>query len=218
MAAFIEQLTKLDRHWLLTINGCHNDFFDTFFFGISSTWTWIPLLLTLVALLWHQYGTKRMLWLLLTLAVVVVLADQLSSSVIKPLVQRFRPTHNPEIGNLVHIVHDYRGGLYGFVSSHAANCFAVALLLTLVLRRWSVAVTLFVWAVLNGWSRIYLGVHYPGDVFCGMLLGCLVAVLCYWAWKHWFSKSATLPQMQHAWLLATTFVVTLAVLCMMAAV
>ena len=111
--------------------------------------------------------------------ILILLADQLSSSLLKPLVARLRPTHNPEISDLIHTVRGYRGGLYGFVSSHAANAFAFAVFTSLVIRNRYYALTIALWAVLSAYSRIYLGVHYVGDVVCGAILGVLVAIVVY---------------------------------------
>ena len=107
------------------------------------------------------------------------LSDFVASSVFKPMVERLRPSHVPELEGVLHIVNGYRGGQFGFMSSHAANSFALATFFALCMRSRSLSTVLFIWATLNAYSRIYLGVHYPGDVICGAALGSFSAYLAY---------------------------------------
>ena len=151
---------------------------------ISQAWIWIPLYLVLIALLIKQFGWKKGLIYVAALFVAAGLSDFISSGIIKGLVCRLRPTHEPALEGLVHIVNGYTGGKYGFVSSHAANTMSVALLFSLIWRQknnhgwW-----LMLYVALNCYSRMYLGVHYPGDIIGGLALGSLVAVGAYWALK-----------------------------------
>ncbi|MFO7755913.1 MAG: phosphatase PAP2 family protein, partial [Bacteroidales bacterium] len=119
---------------------------------------------------------KRSLLLIIPIIILTVTAsDQLSVHAFKEVFQRLRPCHEPELSGLVHTVNNKCGGLYGFVSSHAANSFAVAVLsLGLLRKKWFTAGILF-WAALVSYSRVYLGVHYPGDIIGGALLGTLIA-------------------------------------------
>lgn len=128
------------------------------------------------------------------LAVLIAFTDQ-SSNRVKHHVKRYRPTHNIEIGEKVHILHDYRGGKYGFFSGHSANCFGIAMLLFLVFSNkplWFRSI-FFVWAAITAYSRIYLGVHYPSDIFVGFLVGLfwgfVVFKLIQFTFKKYFNEA-----------------------------
>ena len=169
---------ELDKVLTLAINSCHSPFFDNFFYIYTQTWTWLPLVLLLLVWMWRKWGV-RSLYVVAGIALCILLADQISSSLLKPWVARLRPTHNPENADLIHTVRGYRGGLYGFVSSHAANAFAFAVFTSLVIRNRYYTLAIAFWAVLTAYSRVYLGVHYVGDVVCGAVLGVFVALLVY---------------------------------------
>lgn len=176
----MEQLLELDKTLTLEINGCHSPFFDAFFYTYTKTAVWIPLLLLLFVLIYKQWRTQG-LWIILFIGLSILLSDQISSSIIKPLVARLRPTHDPDMSPLIHTVNNYRSGLYGFLSSHAANTFAVVTLLTLVFKRTGFAIAFYLWAFFTAYSRVYLGVHFAGDVFCGAILGSFIGLLLYYA-------------------------------------
>ncbi len=165
----IEWLIDIDTQLFLFLNGIHSPTFDTLMFRISGNLIWAPLYIGILYLLFNKYGLKG-LWLLLGIALVVTLADQISVHFFKNVFERLRPCHNPEIKELVHTV-SRCGGKYGFVSSHAANTFGVAMFLHLVLSKKWFSISIFLWASLVSYSRIYLGVHYPGDIIVGALLG-----------------------------------------------
>ena len=169
---------ELDKVFTLAINSCHSPFFDNFFYIYTQTWTWLPLVLLLLVWMWRKWGI-RSLYVVACIALCILLSDQISSSLLKPLVARLRPTHNPEIADLIHTVNGYRGGLYGFVSSHAANAATFVTFTALLFRNRIYTILLSLWAFLTAYSRVYLGVHYVGDVFCGALIGVLVGVVVY---------------------------------------
>lgn len=168
-------IEALDKSLLLWLNGFHTPFFDGVMWVLSRTDTWLLLFGVLLMQLIQGREKRQQFMLLLAVGALVLLTDQVSSHLVKPLVLRLRPTHDPEIGALVHIVRGYRGGTYGFFSSHASNTFGLATLLSLIFRRRQTAAILFTWAALCSYSRIYLGVHYPGDIFCGAMFGVLLA-------------------------------------------
>jgi undecaprenyl-diphosphatase len=158
-----------DTDLFLFLNSLHSDFFDTLMWYASATRTWIPLYMLILFLMYRQLGWRRFLLMALGLALCVLLADRISSGFFKPLVARLRPTH--ALGDAVHTVRDYRGGRYGFVSSHAANMFAIAVYSLLVVRRKYFTVFMLLFALFVSYTRIYMGVHYPLDIICGGLLG-----------------------------------------------
>ncbi|WP_223265865.1 phosphatase PAP2 family protein [Vicingus serpentipes] len=117
-----------------------------------------------------------MLYIVPFIVTLIFLSDKISVYFFKEVFMRLRPCHNPEIANLVHIVSDHCGGQYGFVSSHATNTFALAVFVGLLVKQkisWLLP-TLVIWAAVVSYSRIYLGVHYPGDVICGAILGAII--------------------------------------------
>ena len=170
----IEVLKHIDQTLFLLINQWHSPVIDELMWAVSGKWIWVPWYLFLLFLL-IKYSNKHWKWYVLAIALIVVSTDQLSVHCFKEVFLRYRPSHNILLQNQVHIVHQYRGGLYGFVSSHAANTMGVVFFLILIIRkRWFIIVNLL-WVFLIGYSRIYLGVHYPLDIIGGWLLGVAVA-------------------------------------------
>lgn len=167
-------IIEFDQQLLLAINGAHCSYADNLMCLISSRESWLLIILSLLFVL--RSGWKRALVVILIIAIVITLADQISSTFIKPLVARFRPTHDPGLQSLVHVVDGYRSSLYGFVSSHAANSFAAATTMAFLTRNRHVAAAFAIWAAITCYSRMYLGVHFPGDILGGTLLGIAVAL------------------------------------------
>jgi undecaprenyl-diphosphatase len=145
---------------------------DPVMYAISGRIIWIPLYLAILVYLGITYK-RRFLIILIFIILAATLADQ-SSVLIKNIVHRLRPCHEPALAGLVHILKGECGGVYCFVSSHATNSFDVALLSLLFIKKRWYSISIVIWALVIGYSRIYLGVHYPGDVICGSVLGAFI--------------------------------------------
>lgn len=173
-------LADLDARLLLIVNGAHSPFFDAVMWCISGRWIWVPFYIVLTYMLFHRFSWKRATLCLITIGLIILAADQTCASLIRPEVCRLRPANlNNPLSHLVHVVNGYRGGRYGFPSCHAANTFALAMFMSLVFRNKRFTVMMFSWAIVVSYSRMYLGVHYFGDLFCGACVGSLFAVLFY---------------------------------------
>ena len=123
----MDALQQFDAGIFSTLNGFHAYYFDSFMYLVTKIATWIPMILMLLYLLFIKKGWRKAIAIVLAIGLVILIADQVSASIIKPLVARARPSHNPDLASTIHIVNGYRGGPFGFVSSHAANCFGIAL-------------------------------------------------------------------------------------------
>lgn len=182
-------LADLDARLLLIVNGAHSPFFDAVMWCISGRWIWVPFYIVLTYMLFRRFSWKRATLCLITIGLIILAADQTCASLIRPEVCRLRPANlNNPLSHLVHVVNGYRGGRYGFPSCHAANTFALAVFMSLVIRHKWFTVMMFSWAFVVSYSRMYLGVHYFGDLFCGATIGSLFAVLFYYLQNYLFKR------------------------------
>ena len=174
----METLEQLDKELFLYLNDMQSPFWNTVMVFVSEKLVWIPFYLGLIVYLVWRYRRRSILMLAMVL-IAIGLSDFIASGIFKPYFARLRPCHDASLSEFVNIVEGC-GGQFGFMSSHAANSFALAVFFNLILSdRYAVfKVVLVVWAVVVSYSRIYLGVHYPGDVIGGALLGSFLAYVC----------------------------------------
>jgi undecaprenyl-diphosphatase len=186
----LEKLNSLDTQLFLYLNNKHCTFLDVIMYWMSDKVFWIPFYVIMLLLI-TWYLKKKSIPILVCIAVLITLSDQISANFIKDLVKRPRPSHALALQGLVHLSKAGPGGQYGFVSSHASNCFALFCFLSLVLPKSfrNLKYILCFWAIIISYSRIYNGVHYPGDVMGGALLGALLAWLISLVYFWFISRS-----------------------------
>lgn len=177
----LEFLLDIDTQLFLFLNGLHHPFFDAIMYWVSHKFFWVPFYVFLVYLLFRQYGAKSGAILTALILVTFALTNELSVEAFKNVFERPRPCHNTLIQSQIHLIDNHCGGKWGFVSSHASNVFGLATLIFFFLgkRIKGIGIGIFVWAALVSYSRIYLGVHYPLDLFCGALLGIFLGMAVY---------------------------------------
>lgn len=181
---WLDTLIQYDKDMLLAMNGSDSLFVDGLATVLTAASTWIPLYIALFYLVLRNNDNVRQILLVVAGAgACVVLAGTVDDAIVKPLVARLRPTHNPEIGILVDTVNGYRGGKYGFFSAHAANTFSLAVYFCLIVRNHLFSVSMILWSLINCWTRIYLGVHYPSDILCGVLWGGIVGFAVWYGYN-----------------------------------
>jgi len=176
----LEQELQLEKDLFLLFNGCHSAFWDNVMYIYSYyKFTWVPFYLCFFFVIIYRQHWKEIVCVFAAVALLILFCDQLSSGFAKPFFQRLRPTHHPDFKDIVKTVFDYRGGRYGFFSGHAANSFGFATLMALVFRNKIFTVTMFIFAAITAYSRVYMGVHFISDIVVGMLTGIFFGCLFY---------------------------------------
>ena len=160
-----QPIIDFDKQLLLLLNGSESLFLDSMVVTLTTAWTWVPLYISLlIVVIKNSDSAMKIVLTLAATGLCVLLAGTVDDTIVKPLVGRWRPTRDPEIGLLVDIVDGYRGGDYGFFSAHAANTFSIC------------------------WTRLYLGVHFPGDILVGLCWGGLVGTGVYILYRYCVTK------------------------------
>ncbi len=182
----LENLQHIDRDLFLCLNNLHSPFFDALIYYATGSLLWIPLYLFFLYFIIRKYGWQT-LTIVFFAALLILITDQ-TATIAKDHFQRLRPSNDPSLP-VIHIVNGYRGGAFGFYSGHAANTFGVAFFLFILAGKEAryVFYLVLAWAVIMSYTRIYLGVHYPGDIIAGALMGMidgiLIGKLCLYAMK-----------------------------------
>lgn len=179
MNEIINKLLPFEHDLFLALNGSDSLFWDNAMWTFTGLITWLPMALFVLYIVFRNQQFKEGMLVLCSILLVILLASFASSVFLKPLFKRYRPTHHPDYKHLVTIVNGFRGGDYGFISGHATNSFALASILSLVFRNHLVTTSLILWAGLNSYSRIYLGVHFISDILAGFIVGILIGFFVY---------------------------------------
>lgn len=182
-------ITQFDLTLIPILGGPHSVFFDAMSQVLTNGWTWIALYLTLLFIVIKNNETMaQILLVVLSVAVCMLFADGLPDGIIKPMVMRLRPINDPAVRPLLHIVSGVSNSNYSFFSAHAANTFSICVFFSLLVRNLRMTIALVLWSLTNCWTRIYLGMHYPSDIFVGLLWGFIVGELTYVGYMHFYHK------------------------------
>lgn len=178
----IQFIDSIDKKLLIYLNGTHTPFWDAVMITFTDKFFWFPFYALLLGFLIWKFQKKC--WLLFPcIALLITASDQFASTIVKPLAGRLRPCHDASVQHLLYLAKGC-GGTYGFISSHAANSFAIACFLSLILKNKWLGCLLFGWAAMVSYSRVYLGAHYPGDILCGGVAGVFFAFIFYRIYCH----------------------------------
>ena len=207
----LSMLKAMDTMVFLTVNSHHNAYFDSVMWLVSGKLIWVPMYVSLFFVLLKNYSYKVVFAILLAIGVVILFTDSFTAQVIRPWVCRLRPSNldNP-MSSMVHIVDGYRGGAYGFPSNHASNTWGLAFFITFLFRRYKLTFFFFLWALLVCYSRMYLGVHYFGDLLIGGLLALAGASTVFYVFRK-VSRDTRLQKVKFiywpVWIGVATFLV-----------
>lgn len=180
----LQELIDVDKQLLLWFNGSQSLFLDSLVRTLTHATTWVPLYISLFWLVVkNNERMQKILFILAAAGLCVLIAGTVDDTIVKPSIARWRPTHDPQIGLLVDIVDGYRGGRYGFFSAHASNTFSITIFFWWLVRSRLLTISMVIWSLTNCWTRLYLGVHYPGDILVGLLWGGLTGSFVFWIYR-----------------------------------
>lgn len=185
----LEMLKQLDTEWFLSINnGWQNAFMDWLCPWLRQPKTWIPLYVLAVFFSWKKFN-KNAIWVVLGAALLVLICDQFSANLVKNTFERLRPCNDPALKNQVHLLVGCGGG-YSFMSAHATNHFGIAVFFSVIFKQWYPKLIWFAlfWAACISLSQVYVGVHYPFDIICGALTGCLFGLIMSFVVNKWLNN------------------------------
>lgn len=185
----IQAILDFDKDLLLWFNGSESVFMDNLMLVMTSGLTWIPLYLSLLYVVVKNNETMVQIFIVIGCTLLCVcLADGMSDLIVKPLVKRPRPSNDPIIKYTVSVVDNMRGSGFSFFSAHASNTFAIALFFTMLIRNKILSFTLLMWSLLNCYTRMYLGLHYPIDILVGLAWGTVSAIVSYVVYSFVYNK------------------------------
>ena len=179
----MQTLTDIDRSVLAFFNGSDSLFVDNLAVILTSGLTWIPLYLSLLYVVIKNNDTMKQIMLVVGCVILsIILSDGMADFIVKPMVERLRPSNDPFIKYTVNVVNDMRGSSYSFFSAHASNTFCAAMFFSLLVRNKVFVITMVSWSLVNCWTRMYLGLHYPSDILAGLVWGGISGSLAYYVY------------------------------------
>lgn len=178
--SLVEKILPYERDLFLSLNKHHTEYWDTFMWIYSSKEVWLPMAIAGLVVFVYKIKWREALILLLCAGLIGLLCDFVSAQFIKPYFERLRPSQHPAFEHCVELVKGRKGGLYGFISNHAANGFGVVTFTSLLFRYRYMTMTMLLWTTITCYSRIYLGVHFISDIVGGAIWGTLIGFLVYY--------------------------------------